>query len=81
MHKYLCLYYFFLQSPDDANHNVRAAIGNGLRLDVWKEFEKRFKIPMISEFYAATEGNAGFISVHNKIGSVGRMSPLMVRSS
>ncbi|ELU08551.1 hypothetical protein CAPTEDRAFT_63948, partial [Capitella teleta] len=67
------------ESPSDSQHIVRAAMGNGLRLDVWKEFQRRFKIPRICEFYAATEGNAGFINVHNKMGSVGRMSPAMRR--
>ena len=40
----------------DNVHRVRMAVGNGLRPDVWKEFEERFQIPSIVEFYAATEG-------------------------
>ncbi|KAK6508700.1 hypothetical protein TWF506_010778 [Arthrobotrys conoides] len=43
-------------SPDDRNHNVTKAFGNGLRGDVWKEFRERFGIQTIGEFYAATEG-------------------------
>ena len=39
----------------------------------------RFNIPVIGEFYAATEGNSGFINLVNKQGSVGRASPIMVR--
>ena len=65
----------------DSVHKVRMAFGNGLRHDVWKEFEARFKIPSIIEFYAATEGNAGFINLSNKVGSVGRCSPIMVSRS
>ena len=66
------------QSPDDGKHSVRACIGNGLRRDIWDEFQERFKIPLIVEFYAATEGNAGFINFLNKTGSCGRASPFLV---
>ena len=57
------------------------AVGNGLRPDVWKEFKERFQIPSIVEFYAATEGNAGFINLQNKFGSVGRCSPFLVKGA
>ncbi len=43
-------------SPLDTAHNVRLALGNGLRPDVWDRFKTRFNIPLIIEFYAATEG-------------------------
>ncbi|OCL09230.1 acetyl-CoA synthetase-like protein [Glonium stellatum] len=43
-------------SPRDKQHKVRLAFGNGLRPDVWDTFKERFNIPMICEFYAATEG-------------------------
>ncbi|OCK86114.1 acetyl-CoA synthetase-like protein [Lepidopterella palustris CBS 459.81] len=46
-------------SPHDRQHNVRLAFGNGLRPDVWNGFKERFNIPMICEFYAATEGPSG----------------------
>ncbi|MEE6503219.1 hypothetical protein FKM82_004770 [Ascaphus truei] len=64
------------QKEDDASHNVRMAIGNGLRTDVWNEFIKRFGDIRICEFYAATEGNIIFINYTNTIGAVGRMSYL-----
>lgn len=38
--------------PDDKNHNVRLAYGNGMRPDVWEKFRERFGVPNISEFYA-----------------------------
>ncbi|KAF2834287.1 AMP-binding enzyme [Patellaria atrata CBS 101060] len=47
-------------SPLDKQHKVFAALGNGLRPDVWDKFKDRFGIEQISEFYAATEGVAGF---------------------
>ena len=32
--------------------------GNGLRPQIWKQFQERFQVGKISEFYGATEGNA-----------------------
>ena len=43
--------------PLERAHSVRVAIGNGLRPDVWRPFRERFGIPVITEFYASTEGN------------------------
>ncbi|KAI1324665.1 acetyl-CoA synthetase-like protein [Xylariaceae sp. FL0255] len=43
----------------DKKNNVRMAIGNGLRPDVWARFQERFGIESIGEFYAATEGFIG----------------------
>ncbi|NWW51464.1 S27A2 synthetase, partial [Pedionomus torquatus] len=58
--------------PNDQEHRVRMALGNGLRAEVWKEFLQRFGPISIWEFYGATEGNAGFINYTGKIGAVGR---------
>ncbi|KAI0144464.1 acetyl-CoA synthetase-like protein [Xylariaceae sp. FL1272] len=41
----------------DKENNVRLAMGNGLRPDVWAKFQERFAI--VAEFYAATEGFFG----------------------
>ncbi|KAM4748593.1 long-chain fatty acid transport protein 2 [Rhinophrynus dorsalis] len=62
------------KSDDDASHNVRMAIGNGLRTDVWSEFLRRFGEIQMYEFYAATEGNIGFINYTNTVGAVGRVN-------
>ncbi|KAI1182697.1 acetyl-CoA synthetase-like protein [Nemania serpens] len=43
----------------DKKHNVRIALGNGLRPDVWAKFQERFGIQGVAEFYAATEGFGG----------------------
>jgi fatty-acyl-CoA synthase len=59
--------------PDDRAHRVRAAIGNGLRPDIWETFQQRFAIANIVEFYGATEGNAAVLNLENKVGSVGRV--------
>ncbi|XP_009071831.1 PREDICTED: very long-chain acyl-CoA synthetase-like, partial [Acanthisitta chloris] len=58
--------------PNDREHGVRMALGNGLRAEVWKEFLQRFGPVAVWEFYGATEGNAGFINYTGKIGAVGR---------
>ena len=64
--------------PDDTKHDIRVAIGNGLRPDIWPTFQKRFGIPQIVEFYGATESNTVLINLENKVGSVGRyLSPLV----
>uniref|UniRef100_A0A8C3WT75 long-chain-fatty-acid--CoA ligase n=1 Tax=Catagonus wagneri TaxID=51154 RepID=A0A8C3WT75_9CETA len=64
------------QKPNDRDHKVRIAIGNGLRADVWREFTKRFGDMNIYEFYASTEGNIGFMNYTKKIGAVGRVNYL-----
>lgn len=43
-------------SPDDTNHNVKMAWGNGMRPDIWEVFRTRFGIETINELYAATDG-------------------------
>lgn len=57
---------------------MRIALGNGLRRDIWAKFQERFGINRIGELYAATEANGGLINVHNRVGVVGRASPLLV---
>ncbi|XP_066491718.1 long-chain fatty acid transport protein 2 isoform X1 [Tiliqua scincoides] len=59
---------------NDRHHRVRIAVGNGLRADVWREFIRRFGDIRIFEFYAATEGNVGFVNYTGKIGAVGRLN-------
>ncbi|KAM6180576.1 long-chain fatty acid transport protein 2 isoform 2-T2 [Erethizon dorsatum] len=62
--------------PNDRDHKVRMALGNGLRGDVWREFIKRFGDIQIYEFYASTEGNIAFLNYPRKIGAVGRVNYL-----
>uniref|UniRef100_A0A2K6S9N5 long-chain-fatty-acid--CoA ligase n=1 Tax=Saimiri boliviensis boliviensis TaxID=39432 RepID=A0A2K6S9N5_SAIBB len=64
------------QKPNDHDHKVRLAVGNGLRGDVWKQFVKRFGDIHIYEFYAATEGNIGLLNYTRKVGAVGRVNYL-----
>ncbi|XP_065715720.1 long-chain fatty acid transport protein 5 [Patagioenas fasciata] len=65
--------------PDDREHGVRMALGNGMRADVWREFLWRFGPIAIWEFYGATEGNTGFINYTGKIGAVGRSNVFLKR--
>ncbi|KAG8575570.1 hypothetical protein GDO81_009601 [Engystomops pustulosus] len=64
------------KTDDDGSHNVRMAIGNGLRTDVWSEFLRRFGDIQMYEFYAATEGNVLFLNYTNTVGAVGRVNSL-----
>lgn len=58
-------------APGDRDHNVRCAVGNGLRSDVWAPFRDRFNIPQIFEIYAASEANTIFLNALNLDETVG----------
>lgn len=65
--------------PDDKNHRVRLAYGNGMRPDVWNKFRERFAIPHIFEFYASSEGNGALLNYNTGefgSGAVGRFGSL-----
>lgn len=65
--------------PRERDHSLRIAVGNGLRPDVWPEFQERFGIPRIVEFYGATEGTASLVNLDNRVGAIGRMRPGLAR--
>lgn len=65
-------------SPDDRLHAVRLAVGNGLRPSVWADFNARFAVPQICEFYGSTEGNITLVNTMNVVGAVGYL-PLPMR--
>ena len=78
----LCRY--LLAQPvisSELQHTVRLAIGNGLRQHIWREFQSRFQIKQIGEFYGATEGNAGLLNTDNTVGAVGFLSQIIPQSS
>jgi fatty-acyl-CoA synthase len=60
--------------PDERRHSLRAAVGNGMRPDLWRAFQKRFRVPVVREFYGATEGNAPLLNITGRPGMIGRMS-------
>jgi fatty-acyl-CoA synthase len=59
--------------PKERSHRLRFACGNGLRAEIWHQFQERFEIPKIVEFYAATEGNVSLFNFDGKEGAVGRL--------
>eukprot|EP00401_Gymnodinium_catenatum_P063978 CAMPEP_0117532882 /NCGR_PEP_ID=MMETSP0784-20121206/39599_1 /TAXON_ID=39447 /ORGANISM="" /LENGTH=642 /DNA_ID=CAMNT_0005329293 /DNA_START=42 /DNA_END=1970 /DNA_ORIENTATION=+ len=79
----LCRY--LLAAPpraSDKAHNVRIAFGNGLRPEIWDDFQRRFGVPEIGEFYGATEGNiATFNHCKNYQGqgAIGRAGSLTLK--
>ena len=62
---------------DDRAHKLKLAFGNGLRPDVWPDFQSRFKIPDILEFYGSTEGNVSLFNFDGKQGAIGRVPKLL----
>ncbi len=60
-------------SPNERNHRIRMACGNGLASEVWDGFKDRFRIPQILEFYAATEGGVSLFNVQEKRGAIGHI--------
>jgi fatty-acyl-CoA synthase len=74
----LCRY--LVNSPPhrrETQHRIRLCCGNGLRKDVWEAFQRRFRIPQILEFYAATEGSFSLYNCDGKPGAVGRIPPFL----
>src|SRR5579863_3696530 len=74
----LCRY--LVNSPQhlrETEHRLRLCCGNGLRPDVWEEFQRRFRIPKILEFYAATESNFSLYNCEGKPGAIGRIPPFL----
>ena len=61
------------ENPAERAHKLQLAFGNGLRGDVWEEFQTRFRIPKILEFYGSTEGNASVFNFDGKAGAIGRI--------
>jgi fatty-acyl-CoA synthase len=60
-------------SPLERGHKIRAITGNGLRPEIWREFQTRFAIPRIVEFYGATESNVSMLNYDGTVGAVGRV--------
>ena len=63
--------------PREREHCLRVACGNGLRGDIWPEFQSRFAIPNVLEFYAATEANFSLYNCEGRPGAIGRIPPFL----
>ena len=61
----------------ERDHKLKLVFGNGLRADVWPEFQKRFAIPRVLEFYGSTEGNVSLFNFDGKQGAIGRVPKLL----
>ncbi len=61
------------EQPGERDHKLRLAYGNGMRPDVWEEFQPRFDIPKVLEFYGSTEGNVSLFNFDGKMGAIGRV--------
>lgn len=59
--------------PDDRRHGLRVAVGNGMAPDIWSDFQTRFGIANVREFYAATESPVGIFNLSGRAGSVGNL--------
>jgi len=59
--------YLLNQPPSsrDRAHAVRLMVGNGLRPEIWDQFQLRFGIARIAEFYGASESNLAFVNGFN----------------
>ncbi len=64
----------------EAEHSLRIACGNGLRPEVWRPFQARFKIPRILEYYASTEGNFSLYNCEGYPGAIGRIPSFLALS-
>ncbi len=63
--------------PSEQQHRLRLVCGNGLQAAVWDEFQRRFNIPRILEFYAATEGMVSLYNCEGRAGAIGRIPPFL----
>lgn len=75
---------FLVHSPShplETAHRLRLCCGNGLRPDIWRAFERRFHIPHILEFYAATEGSFTLYNCEGEPGAIGRIPSFLPQRS
>ncbi|XP_018583459.1 long-chain fatty acid transport protein 1 [Scleropages formosus] len=63
--------------PSETQHQVRLAVGNGLRPSVWEAFMQRFRVAQIGEFYGATECNCSIANMDGKVGACGFNSRIL----
>ncbi|QUM76442.1 long-chain-acyl-CoA synthetase [Moritella sp. 24] len=72
----LCRYLLNVPPKDnDKQHAIKKIIGNGLRPEIWDEFQQRFGIEHINEFYGASECNLVFTNALNLTHTAG-ITPL-----
>jgi len=64
----LCRYLvnYMRENPTKFKHSIRVAGGNGMRPEVWDEFQDGLNIQTVVEFYGATEGNGVLMNICHK---------------
>jgi fatty-acyl-CoA synthase len=67
-------------SPSDRTVKLKLAFGNGLRPEVWEDFQARFGVERIMEFYGSTEGNVSMFNFDGQPGAIGRVPPYLQRN-
>lgn len=65
----------------EGQHQVRLAVGNGLRPAIWEEFTERFRVRQIGEFYGATECNCSIANMDGKVSVAGCLAQVRVWES
>ena len=71
---------YVLETPPgeyDKKHNVKVAMGSGLRYDIWPEVKPRFGEMWIWELYASTEGNIQLANIMDDEACIMRFTPLI----
>jgi fatty-acyl-CoA synthase len=61
------------EQPGETTHKLRMAFGNGLRPEIWRQVQERFRLPFILEFYGSTEGNVSLFNLDGHPGAIGRV--------
>ncbi|XP_040854904.1 solute carrier family 27 member 3 isoform X2 [Ochotona curzoniae] len=61
-------------TPAERDHQVRLAVGSGLRPDTWERFVRRFGPLQVLETYGLTEGNVATFNYTGQRGAIGRAS-------
>ena len=55
----------------DEKVNLSYALGNGMREDIWRNFQERYNVDRVVEFYSATEANVALFNSTGKVGALG----------
>ena len=67
------------KKDNDADNSLKYILGNGMRMDYWTEFQKRFGIKRIIEVYGATEGVGGLTNLKGVPGMIGQLTAAGIR--
>ena len=67
------------KKDNDAKNPLKYILGNGMRMDYWTDFQKRFNIKRIIEVYGATEGVGGLSNIKGVPGMMGQLTTARVR--